>query len=690
MSPKFSVKKNITSYSQLGPRSQRIRQLTPDLTMSSASVTETNSDDEAISHEPISMERTNGLTDKQKALLNSGYTSNGGTGREPLEMAEPNDSKKTVGIAVVDDTSLGDAMSVEQPGSDYNSEFVAFAGERLLRACPTSTPESCPRPFAQGTETFDRPESRSPEDGSSEPQDDDTADGLLFDDADRHERWLAAWNAYVVTAEAQVQGLQWWNNFCNFCSTFPTAMKEFICCTQLINQRDCDTNQEYGAEEFLRPWISCMFGHNKNEYCQRPVSMRICLCRKHYQRMAYDANTHHKDPKDPKSYPNIELKLVRAQFAKDEEWRPHALYKVQLPRSLIDEVHSFNDLVANGKTESEAFGIIEAVRLVDWNRKNEILENKQAAMVARQNENDSNEEHPVKKRNKKLNPEVGSNTETTEGLKKQKKSKNSRKAKTPKLSAAEKTPIKFAVELNRRFCGPHFDKTLPYVRRVVDFIEAKIMDGTIETLPAIEFLLQYRTEDKERIKTLKDQKSAANEKKLPRSLANRHFLIESSATTVGRPVFTTTSLTTSEIEEDLAKLERESGFACINKVQQHASRPSRSLSQDVENDTLMPDATPLEARSSYTGKGKGKAQANEPSRQTETQRRKLAGLPAIFPENALGQGFIMRVPKRERNPEDLEYYTSDDDDGNIDDNEDDDDDDVPTKPGQKNRKSRRN
>ncbi|GAB7349987.1 hypothetical protein MBLNU459_g0671t2 [Dothideomycetes sp. NU459] len=646
MSPKFSVKKNITSYSQLGPRSQRIRQLTPDLTMSSASVTETNSDDEAISHEPISMERTNGLTDKQKALLNSGYTSNGGTGREPLEMAEPNDSKKTVGIAVVDDTSLGDAMSVEQPGSDYNSEFVAFAGERLLRACPTSTPESCPRPFAQGTETFDRPESRSPEDGSSEPQDDDTADGLLFDDADRHERWLAAWNAYVVTAEAQVQGLQWWNNFCNFCSTFPTAMKES---TELRSFYD---------HGFLR--------------------------------MAYDANTHHKDPKDPKSYPNIELKLVRAQFAKDEEWRPHALYKVQLPRSLIDEVHSFNDLVANGKTESEAFGIIEAVRLVDWNRKNEILENKQAAMVARQNENDSNEEHPVKKRNKKLNPEVGSNTETTEGLKKQKKSKNSRKAKTPKLSAAEKTPIKFAVELNRRFCGPHFDKTLPYVRRVVDFIEAKIMDGTIETLPAIEFLLQYRTEDKERIKTLKDQKSAANEKKLPRSLANRHFLIESSATTVGRPVFTTTSLTTSEIEEDLAKLERESGFACINKVQQHASRPSRSLSQDVENDTLMPDATPLEARSSYTGKGKGKAQANEPSRQTETQRRKLAGLPAIFPENALGQGFIMRVPKRERNPEDLEYYTSDDDDGNIDDNEDDDDDDVPTKPGQKNRKSRRN
>lgn len=75
-----------------------------------------------------------------------------------------------------------------------------------------------------------------------------------------------------------------------------------------------------------------------------------------------------------------------------------------------------------------------------------------------------------------------------------------------KASRAANTPVLFAIKLYNRFGGTN--KTIENLRSLFDWLDAKLVDGTIEDLPAFEVLLEEFPEDMERMRALKQRRDA--------------------------------------------------------------------------------------------------------------------------------------------------------------------------------------
>lgn len=309
---------------------------------------------------------------------------------------------------------------------------------------------------------------------------------FVFDEESRYANFLTLWNEFTALPNPG-------GEFAAFATPHATANKEFVCVSEALGYTKCDTNQEYSSELYMRSWTSCFFGHNKNEWRQRPYWMIVGLCRKHYQRITYDAEHNHEASTDLKSIPHLQLRLIRAQLDKDQEWRPHALYKVQLAKALTVEINKFNDLVAQGQSEENAYAKIDENRAALW-----------TAKVAKSKLKEKGDSQAQKQKTDSQAQEQETDSRTQH----QKTNKN-RPSKTP----AHTTPIRLAVELHRNVIGPDFDKNLHYVRCVLDFLESKLLDGSLTQLPALEFLLHYREEDKRRKDALRKFKERVDKKK---------------------------------------------------------------------------------------------------------------------------------------------------------------------------------
>ncbi|KAF1354729.1 hypothetical protein BDV97DRAFT_343848 [Delphinella strobiligena] len=80
------------------------------------------------------------------------------------------------------------------------------------------------------------------------------------------------------------------------------------------------------------------------------------------------------------------------------------------------------------------------------------------------------------------------------------------------MKAEERTPVLFAVEFDRRF-GKE-DQSVADVLVVIGFIEEAIRGGEIEALPAVEFLLEVRKEDRLRLDEGNVRKAEREKEKL--------------------------------------------------------------------------------------------------------------------------------------------------------------------------------
>lgn len=624
-------------------------------------------------------------------------------------------------------TSISESSEAAQPGqnelSGVGDQFQAAATSEIATITDATTPDedvqTAGRTVLSATNVL---LALKNVDISQPSMADTTAPGMILDDAEMHNKWLATWSHFVAVSNAQLGQLtvnNWADAFVVFAATQPTVDKEFLCSSDFLGHPECNTQQEFSTT-LARSWISCFFGHNKNEFTQRPSSKQMLLCRKHYQRIGYHARLHSKDPKHPNSYPGLELKMIRAQLDKDEEWRPNALYRVKLAVALEAEVNKYNDLAAKGSTEEEAMGQLEQDRsdiwtkkVAEWKSKKEekaqqaagkkraaeaqkLLEEAQAAGSVSgeagsvNNSGTSRKQRKQKKSTKVKAPKASKETgqldeveeddemEYTEDLEESDEVGVKKDAGEPKKSPAQLTPLRFMIELHRNVVGKRFDKSLTYVRRVLDFIEAKLMDGTIEHLPAIEFLLSYRKEDKERTK-------------ISRGLAAlRKKIVQDAVKQKNKAADTTSKQDENDTEKIVADLEGDkptemgstdslstvtvagpSSAATIDTESAQAELAAEST--EHAHETEPTHFTPVNRRSTgldmkqpfkanfnpkpasevpMTWKGKGKRKASElaPMAQTETERRKLAGLVAIIPEYALHAGMILREPRLETDP----------------------------------------
>lgn len=219
------------------------------------------------------------------------------------------------------------------------------------------------------------------------------------------------------------------------------APKLFTCASRLWTNRPCKTAQEYGAPSLARPGISHYFGHNKVHWLQVPVGARVLICRKHYQSCSYDGRK--------KGDGGVG---VGAAGAKAHE--SYVLLQVLLLKTQV-------------------------VRLGEWRADARFLVRLTVGMQVRV---------------AAFHKFVSQGLERGEAAE---KVDSKRVSKGREMKAGEKTPVLFAVEFDRRFGKEN--QSVADVLEVIGFIEEAIRGAEIEALPAVEFLLEVRKEDRLRL-----------------------------------------------------------------------------------------------------------------------------------------------------------------------------------------------
>ncbi|KAI4746118.1 hypothetical protein E4T50_03578 [Aureobasidium sp. EXF-12298] len=106
-----------------------------------------------------------------------------------------------------------------------------------------------------------------------------------------------------------------------------------------------------------------------------------------------------------------------------------------------------------------------------------------------------------------------------------------------KASRAANTPVLLAIKLENRFGGNH--KTTRDLRNLLDWLETKLADSTIEDLPAFEALLEEYPQDMEQMRAQKNSRDALEKTllmKVPKNLSSTaEQITESENTPTHRP-----------------------------------------------------------------------------------------------------------------------------------------------------------
>lgn len=220
------------------------------------------------------------------------------------------------------------------------------------------------------------------------------------------------------------------------------APKLFTCASHLWTDRPCETAQEFGAPSLARPGISHYFGHNKVNWLQVPVGARVLICRKHYQSCSYNGRK--------KGDGGVGVGV-------GAEAKAHESYVLLQVLLLKTQVARLGEWRADARFLVRLTGAMQ-VRVAAFHK-----------FVSQGSERDEAAARVDAKRN----------------------------SKGREMKAEEKTPVLFAVEFDRRFGKEN--QSVADVLEVIGFIEEAIRTAEIEALPAVEFLLEVRKEDRLRL-----------------------------------------------------------------------------------------------------------------------------------------------------------------------------------------------